>query len=108
MLDWSMGRRLTGLSNATTSVSYVYDAGGLRVSKTVNGITTEYCYDDRGVLILSSRSDGTRLYFYPDADGSIGSFTYGGEQYYYVRNAQNDIIGITDKTGTFVARYTYD
>ena len=53
-------------------------------------------------------SDGTDIYFYPDANGSIGSISYNGNSYYYVRNAQNDIIGITDKTGVFVARYTYD
>ena len=52
--------------------------------------------------------DGTDIYFYPDANGSIGSISYNGNSYYYVRNAQNDIIGITDKTGVFVARYTYD
>ena len=48
------------------------------------------------------------MYFYPEADGSIGSISINGNRYYYVRNAQNDIIGITDKTGAFVARYTYD
>ena len=107
-LTWSMGRRLTALENDDTSITYVYDASGQRVSKTVNGVTTEFYYDDRGSLILSSRSDGTDIYFYPDADGSIGSINYGGVRYYYVRNAQNDVIGITDKTGAFVARYTYD
>ena len=71
-------------------------------------MTTEYYYDDRGALILLSCEDGTGLYFYPEADGSIGSIGINGNRYYYVRNAQNDIIGITDKTGAFVARYTYD
>ena len=71
-------------------------------------MTTEYYYDDRGTLILLSCEDGTGLYFYPEADGSIGSIGINGNRYYYVRNAQNDIIGITDKTGAFVARYTYD
>ena len=107
-LTWSMGRRLTAMSNSTTNVSYVYDASGKRVSKTVNGTTTEFYYDDRGALVLSTCSDGTDIYFYPDANGSIGSISYNGNSYYYVRNAQNDIIGITDKTGVFVARYTYD
>lgn len=103
-----MGRRLTALSNDSTSITYSYDASGQRVSKTVNGVTTEFYYDDRGVLVLSSRSDGTELRFYADAEGNIDSFSYNNEQYYYVRNAQNDILGITDKNGAFVARYSYD
>ena len=103
-----MGRRLTALSNDNTNITYNYDAAGQRISKTVNGTTTEFYYDDRGALVLSSWSNGTDIYFYPDADGSIGSIGYNGNRYYYVRNAQNDIIGITDKTGAFVARYTYD
>ena len=107
-LTWSMGRRLTSLANGTDSITYNYDASGQRISKNVNGTTTKYYYDDRGSLILSSCSDGTNIYFYPDADGSIGSINYNANRYYYVRNAQNDIIGITDKTGNFVAKYTYD
>lgn len=31
-------------------VSYMYDADGLRTSKTLNGQTTQYFWDDRGVL----------------------------------------------------------
>ena len=103
-----MGRRLTFLSNGGSEISYDYDASGQRISKAVNGITTDFYYDDRGALILLSCEDGTGLYFYPEADGSIGSIGINGNRYYYVRNAQNDIIGITDKTGAFVARYTYD
>ena len=103
-----MGRRLTSLTDGENEIHYAYDASGQRISKTVNGVTTEYYYDDRGALILLSCEDGTGLYFYPEADGSIGSIGINGNRYYYVRNAQNDIIGITDKTGAFVARYTYD
>jgi RHS repeat-associated protein len=31
-----------------------------------------------------------------------------GVEYYYIRNAQNDIIGLYDEVGTRVASYTYD
>lgn len=30
------------------------------------------------------------------------------DEYYYIRNAQGDIIGLYDKTGTKVVSYTYD
>ena len=31
-----------------------------------------------------------------------------GVEYYYIRNAQGDIIGLKDKTGTQVVSYAYD
>ena len=102
-----MGSRLTSLSNDSTSITYSYDASGQRVSKTVNGVTTEFYYDDRGVLVLLTNDDYS-IRFYADAEGNIDSFSYNNEQFYYVRNAQNDVIGITDSTGAFVAKYSYD
>ena len=46
-------------------------------------------------------------YFY-DANGSLFGFNYNGANYYYIRNGQNDIIGILDSTGTQVVSYQYD
>ncbi len=106
-MTWDMGRRLVEYSTDDTYLSFTYNANGQRIGKHTVDESTEFYYDDRGSLILLSHEDYT-LYFYPDADGSIGSFSYDGEQYYYVRNAQNDVIGITDKNGNFVAKYTYD
>ncbi len=31
-----------------------------------------------------------------------------GEEYYYIKNGQNDIIGLLDSTGNQVVSYTYD
>ena len=36
------------------------------------------------------------------------ALTYESEIYMYLRNAQNDIIGLLDKDGKVVVRYTYD
>ena len=36
---WEHGRQLATATNGSTTVSYTYDADGLRTSKTVNGVT---------------------------------------------------------------------
>ena len=35
-------------------------------------------------------------------------FRYNGSEYYYIKNAQNDVIGIINAAGTIVAQYSYD
>ena len=47
-------------------------------------------------------------YFYYDSDGELTGFEYGGNDYYYVKNLQNDIIGILDSSGNLVVEYEYD
>ena len=41
-MTWARGRNLESITDATNSISYSYDANGIRTSKTVNGITTTY------------------------------------------------------------------
>jgi YD repeat-containing protein len=44
--SWNQDNRLVGVQSSNGDVvSYVYDADGVRVSKTVNGVTTEYLVD---------------------------------------------------------------
>ena len=38
----------------------------------------------------------------------LSGFSYNGAKYYYIRNLQNDIIGILDNSGVQVVFYTYD
>ena len=40
--------------------------------------------------------------------GDLFGFNYNGKDYYYIRNGQNDIIGIVDTNGAQVVSYTYD
>ena len=40
--------------------------------------------------------------------GDPFGFNYNGKDYYYIRNGQNDIIGIVDTNGAQVVSYTYD
>ena len=79
-LSWAGGRRLASVSKEGLSASYVYNAGGIRTQKTVNGVTTNYYLD----------------------------FYYNNTPYYYLKNLQGDIVGILDANGTQVVSYTYD
>ena len=47
------------------------------------------------------------MYFFYGADGVAG-FELNGVNYFYKKNAQNDIIGIYDASGTQIVEYNYD
>ena len=104
------GKRLQSLSGNSTTASYTYDEQGVRSSKTVNGVTTTFSYN--GSLLMaqvqgSGSSQVKQLYSY-DASGQLISVNYNGTEYFYLRNGQNDIVGLMDGSGTRVVEYTYD
>ena len=108
-LTWQ-GKRLQSLSGNGTTASYTYDEQGVRSSKTVNGVTTTFHYN--GSLLMaqvqgSGASQVKQLYSY-DANGDVISVNYNGTEYFYLRNGQNDIVGLMDGSGTRVVEYTYD
>ena len=48
------------------------------------------------------------LYYIRDNNGSLVGFKYNGALYYYVKNLQQDIIGLKDADFNTIATYTYD
>jgi len=97
--------------------SYVcsYDENGIRTRKTIGNTVTDYYYN--GTLLMGTvktitNSDGStttsKLRFSYDASGKVVAVNYNGNYYYYLRNAQNDIVKLIDKTGATVVEYTYD
>ena len=104
-LSWEGGRRLASVSKEGLSASYVYNAGGIRTQKTVNGVTTNYYLDGNSILRQVTGNDV--LEFFYDANGVLG-FYYNNTPYYYLKNLQGDIVGILDANGTQVVSYTYD
>ena len=105
---WTQGRKLSAISNGSNgkSIRYYYDHTGARVKKTVNGVTTEYRM--AGSLLISERTDGTTLWYQYDSAANLVALMIGTERYNYIRNAQNDIIGLIDSTGKRVVSYKYD
>ncbi len=105
-MTWERGRRLAGITEGNNTIAYTYDDSGLRLSKTVNGITTEYVVI-AGTL-AGEISGGNKLMFLYDESGAKYGFIYNGAAYYYNLNLQGDVTGIFDSTGTDVVQYTYD
>ena len=103
---WANGRRLSSVSYNGKSISYAYNEAGLRISKTVNGVTTTYHWLE-GVLLGQTCGNDTILFRY-DENGSAYGFTLNGTAYYYVFNLQGDIIGILNSAGVQVVSYDYD
>ncbi len=77
-MTWQRGRQLASYSDNDTSVSYTYDANGMRTGKTVttdsSSVEWEYTYNG-GQLVQMKRGDVTLDFSY-DANGNPVSFSY--------------------------------
>ena len=104
-LSWN-GRQLQQIVDGTNTYSYAYNTDGQRVSKTVNGVTTEYFYN--GSILAGQKTGDDTLVFMYDNNGDPFGFVYNDETYYYVKNVQNDVFGITDHNRVLLVNYAYD
>ena len=104
-LSWN-SRQLQQIVDGENTYSYAYNIDGQRVSKTVNGVTTEYFYN--GSILAGQKTGNDTLVFMYDNNGDYFGFTYNGKAYYYVKNAQNDVVAILDSDKAVVAKYQYD
>ena len=100
------GKRLESLSGDGLTASYTYNEQGIRSGKTINGVTTSFSYN--GSLLMAQVAPGKSLLFSYDANGQAISVNYNGTEYYYLRNGQNDIVGLMDESGVRVVEYIYD
>jgi len=76
------------------------------VKKVVDGVTTEYRM--AGSLIVSERTGDETIWYQYDSAARLVAMVVGGVRYNYVRNVQNDIIGLIDSAGKRVVSYKYD
>jgi len=106
IFTWANGRELTGVTNGTKTGSYTYNDSGIRTSKTYDEVTTNYYLNGSSIV---RQTDGAKtLDFFYDENSNLYSFKEAGSMYYYLRNGQNDIIGILNSSGVQVVYYTYD
>ena len=86
------------------------DAFDIRTSKIINSNhRVDYILD--GTQILKETHTGSTNYeieYYYDINGNIIGFTYNNNNYMYIKNLQNDIIGIVDELGNVVVKYYYE
>ena len=103
---WQNGRQLQKMQKAGVTAEFVYNADGLRVQKTVNGVATKYTLHGKNVVHMTSGAD--ELHFFYDAQNRPAVVVYNGVPYAYVKSLQGDIVAILDENGNTVVSYGYD
>ena len=103
---WQNGRQLQKMQKAGMTAEFVYNADGLRVQKTVNGVATKYTLHGKNVVHMTSGAD--ELHFFYDAQNRPAVVVYNGVPYAYVKSLQGDIVAILDENGNAVVSYGYD
>ncbi len=109
---WSNGRQLDSYTKDGETVSYTYNADGMRLSKTVDEVEHTYLYED-GLLVQEIKGDRILDYSY-DANGKLAMVKYSiphqnyASYFYYALNSRGDVIGLYGPDGTLIAKYYYD
>ena len=107
---WEHGRELMRMTGSGKTITFEYNADGLRVSKTVDGVVHNYVYS--GGKLVQETYGNTKLDFSYDAYGNPYTFTYSDGTisfvYHYVLNLQGDVIRLVTDDGITVATYAYD
>ena len=113
---WENGRRLETATVDGVTLTFTYNADGIRTSKTVGG--SEHIYHLNGTQIITetwTQGQEVNIYLY-DAEGSpigmkyrSGNMAVGEfEEYWFEKNLQGDIVAVYDAAGTKLISYTYD
>ena len=103
---WQNGRQLQKMQKSGVTAEFVYNADGLRVQKTVNGVATKYTLHGKNVVHMTSGTD--ELHFFYDAQNRPAVVVYNGTAYAYVKSLQGDVIALLDGMGNVVVSYMYD
>ena len=103
---WQNGRQLQKMQKSGVTAEFVYNADGLRVQKTVNGVVTDYGLHGKNVVHMKRGAD--ELHFFYDAQNRPAVVVYNGVPYAYVKSLQGDIVAILDENGNAVVSYGYD
>jgi RHS repeat-associated protein len=121
-MEWEAGRQLKSIDTENYTLNFKYNDDGIRTEKSVedkvSGITTVTKYHLSGDQVTFEETGNEGIYYTYDSTDNLvsmavmnkdasGKWILSGE-YFYVRNAQNDIIGLVDKTGAQVVTYSYD
>jgi RHS repeat-associated protein len=100
-------------NNATTpsgAATYTYNGDGLRVTKTIAGVTTRYLWSTDQVPLLLQETTGsnTTSYIYGPDGRPIEQVTPAGTALYYTHDQLGSIRLLTDAGAAVKATYTYD
>ena len=111
-MTWN-GRKLMSYTDSDTTVTYKYDADGLRTQKTVNGVQYDYYYNN-GRLMYEKCGTDYELFYRYDVDGRLfqvvrNRLSDNYKYYHYIiTNSFGDVLQIRDGNGNILAKYNYD
>ena len=105
-LDWINGRELNSYIDSDNTISYKYNEEGLRTSKVVNNVETKYYLEENKIIL--EQTGNNMIYYIRNNLGNLLGIKYNNQIYHYIKNAQNDVIGLLDDNFNVVARYEYD
>ena len=94
------------MQKSGVTAEFVYNADGLRVQKTVNGVATKYTLHGKNVVHMTSGTDELHVFY--DAQNRPAVVVYNGTAYAYVKSLQGDVVAILDENGNAVVSYGYD
>ncbi len=97
-MSWTwQGRQLTTAEKGGTTLSYTYDSGGVRTSKTVDGVKTEYLLN--GTQILAQKTGSSTLCFFYDQQGNRPPASKKAEN-----TSKIQFVKRAEKSATFLTR----
>jgi RHS repeat-associated protein len=92
---------------STNNASYVYNAGGARISKTVNSVTEKYILD--GANIIADYDGSNNLvasYVTPFLDQNL-LITRGSDTYYFMQDGLGSVRNLVSSAESVVNSYDY-
>lgn len=106
---WNPRNQLVAISGGGVTASFVYDAVGRRVSKTINGARTDYQYDGNDIVAEIGGGSAVNATYIrtQNIDEPLARITSTGIEYYHA-DALGSIFALTDAYGNTTATYTYD
>lgn len=104
---WDARNRMIGINGPVITSSFIYDALGRRISKTINGVRIDYQYDGNDIVAeVGGGAVGTTYLRSLKIDEPFVRQSSSNE--YYHADALGSTLAITGGTGSISTTYAYD
>ena len=104
-VSYNCADQIIGIQMPGKSIAYRYDAGGQRVSKTVNGVTQNFLWNGGDIAKEYTSTGAVRADYFLGA-GREGIKT-NGQWYWYLSDIQGSTLMLTNASGNSAATYDY-
>ncbi len=102
--EYNSWNQLTKTMQNGKTASYTYNGDGLRMSKTVDGVTTSHIWD--GTNIAGDITNGTVTKYIRGLQ--LISSKNDNNESFYSYNGHGDVVQLTSGTGAITKQYSYD